>query len=168
MAHYAKIDDNNNVLTVLALDNENELDENINVSESVGQNYLETHNDWPANKWIKTSFNTLGGKYYNQEEGTLHADQTKVFRGNYALIGGIWDPVNQIFLNQKPYNSWIVNVSEARWKSPIGDPPDLTNAQIAENQARTHSWFYDWDEAAYQADTSNPKTAGWNLTNSNN
>ena len=26
--------------------------------ESVGQQYLETHNNWPAQMWIQTSYNT--------------------------------------------------------------------------------------------------------------
>ena len=28
--------------------------------ESVGQQYLETHNNWPAQMWIQTSYNTVG------------------------------------------------------------------------------------------------------------
>ena len=27
--------------------------------ETVGQQYLETHNNWPAQMWIQTSYNTL-------------------------------------------------------------------------------------------------------------
>jgi hypothetical protein len=29
--------------------------------ETVGQQYLELHNNWPAQMWIQTSYNTVGG-----------------------------------------------------------------------------------------------------------
>jgi hypothetical protein len=31
--------------------------------ESVGQQYLERHNNWPAQMWIQTSYNTAGGQH---------------------------------------------------------------------------------------------------------
>ena len=31
--------------------------------ESVGQQYLETHNNWPAQMWIQTSYNTSGNTH---------------------------------------------------------------------------------------------------------
>ena len=31
--------------------------------ESVGQQYLETHNNWPAQMWIQTSYNTSGNQH---------------------------------------------------------------------------------------------------------
>ena len=39
-----------------------------------------------------------------------------------------------------------------------GDAPALTDDQIAAGS------YYVWDEAVYQADTSDPKTVGWALT----
>ena len=50
--------------------------------ESVGQQYLETHNNWPAQMWIQTSYNT-----YNNTHKS--GDDSKAFRGNYAGIGSI-------------------------------------------------------------------------------
>ena len=54
MAHFAKINDDNDVLTVLTVDNSNAS------TEAEGQAHLETHNNWPANKWIQCSYNTRG------------------------------------------------------------------------------------------------------------
>ena len=77
MAHYAKISEENQVLQVLALDDkDNTNDANVEV-ESLGQQYLETHNNWPAHLWIKTSYNT----YEN-----THREGGTPFRGNYALF----------------------------------------------------------------------------------
>ena len=38
--------------------------------ESVGQQYLETHNNWPAQMWIQTSYNTSGNNQGNATAGT--------------------------------------------------------------------------------------------------
>ena len=150
MAHFAKISENNEVLQVLTLNNEDMLNTDGIEDETVGQQYLETHNNWPAHLWIQTSYNT----YCNQHElgGTP-------FRGNFAGIGNIWDAENNIFITKQPYNSWTKDLTNARWKAPI-DPPSLTEEQLSQNQTLTHSWTYVWDESAYQADN----TTGWILT----
>ena len=52
MAHFAKINDDNEVLHVSVVDNS---DFN---TEAEGQAYLETHSNWPADKWIQCSSHT--------------------------------------------------------------------------------------------------------------
>lgn len=144
MAYYAKIDENNIVLEVLPLDDNDELDENGNESESVGQAYLEENNNWPAHLWIKTSYNTHGGEYFS--EPNVLGDQSKAFRGNYAGIGDTWDSTNQIFIAPQPYPSWVINTSTALWESPVGAEPALTADQQSQNDAGTHNWHYQWNE----------------------
>jgi hypothetical protein len=115
MAHFAKISEDNIVLWVSTLNDKDMLDENGNPNELIGQKYLEKHNNWPAHLWIQTSYNTKENK---------HLKGGIPFRGNYAGIGYIWDPINNIFLPcKKPYSSWILNLEKARWESPIGNPP---------------------------------------------
>ena len=147
MAHFAKISETNKVLTVLTLDNKDMLNADGVEDESIGQIYLETHNNWPRQLWVQTSYNTKNNKYYNIDR-TEHSDQTKAFRGNYAGIGYTWDEVNQIFWSTKPYLSWVKHFLKASWKSPIGDAPELTAEQISQNETTTHSWGYSWDEAS--------------------
>jgi hypothetical protein len=36
-----------------------------------------------------------------------------------------YDEDNDIFISKKPFTSWVLNTSEARWQSPIGDAPEL-------------------------------------------
>ena len=154
MAHFAKLGANGKVIQVLTLDNKDMLNADGVEDESVGQQYLETHNNWPAQMWIQTSYNTRGNKYYNAD-GT-EGDQSKKLRGNYAGIGYTWDEDDQIFWPKKPYASWVKNNAEARWQSPIGDAPALTEEQTSQNEAGTHMWSYIWNES----------NTTWDLTNS--
>jgi hypothetical protein len=152
MAHFAKLGANGKVIQVLTLDNKDMLNADNVEDESVGQQYLETHNNWPAQMWIQTSYNTSGNKHSS-------GDDSKAFRGNYAGIGYIWDEDNNIFWPKKPYPSWVKNLTTASWDGPHS-APELTDEQKSQNEAMTHQWNYVWDEEAYQADN----TAGWVLS----
>jgi len=155
MAHFAKLGVNGKIIAVLTLDNKNMLNASGVEDESVGQQYLELHNNWPAQMWIQTSYNTSCGKYYNAD-GT-EGDQSKALRGNYASVGYTWDEENQIFWPKKPYDSWVKHISTASWKSPIGDAPSLTEEQTIQNTANTHNWRYAWNEANQSWDLQNLK-----------
>ena len=148
MAHFAKLGANSKVIQVLTLNNGDMLNADGVEDESVGQQYLETHNNWPAQMWIQTSYNTIQNTHSS-------GDNSKAFRGNYAGIGYEWDEDNQIFWPKKSYASWVKNISEARWQSPIGDAPALTAEQTSQNEAGTHSWSYVWNESGQSWDLVN-------------
>jgi hypothetical protein len=131
MAHFAKINNDKEVITVLTLSNLDMLNSSGVEDELIGQQYLEKHNNWPAQMWIQTSYNTLGGKHNNG--GTA-------FRGNYAGIGYTWDEDNQVFWPNKPFASWVKDITTISWKSPIGDAPTLTEEQ------ETSGSYYQWNE----------------------
>ena len=143
MAHFAKLGANGKVIQVLTLNNSDMLNADGVEDELVGQQYLEKHNNWPAQMWIQTSYNTYGNQHNNG--GTP-------LRGNYAGIGYTWDEDNQIFWPKKPHASWVKNITDARWQSPIGDAPALTAEQQAQNEAGTHSWSYVWNESGQSWD----------------
>jgi hypothetical protein len=143
MAHFAKLGANSKVIQVLTLDNKDMLNADGVEDESVGQQYLEQHNNWPAQMWIQTSYNTMNNTHSS-------GDNSKAFRGNYAGIGFEWDEDNQIFWPKKPYASWVKNTSSARWDSPIGDAPELTEEEKTANK------HYAWNEAGQS----------WDLTDS--
>ena len=145
MAHFAKLGANGKVIQVLTLNNSDMLNADGVEDESVGQQYLETHNNWPAQMWIQTSYNTSGNTHSS-------GDNSKAFRGNYAGIGMEWDEDNQIFWSKKPYASWVKDTTTASWKSPIGDAPALTAEQTSQNEAGTHSWSYVWNESGQSWD----------------
>jgi hypothetical protein len=150
MAHFAKLGANGKVIAVLTLNNSDMLNADNVEDESVGQQYLERHNNWPAQMWIQTSYNTAGGQ---------HKSGGTPFRGNYAGIGYTWDEDDQIFWPKKPFTSWVKHIPTASWKSPIGDAPALTEEQTSQNTANTHRWGYTWNEAGQSWDLVDSKVA---------
>ena len=134
MAHFAKLGSNSKVIQVLTLNNGDMLNADGVEDESVGQQYLERHNNWPAQMWIQTSYNTSAG---------THKLGGTPLRGNYAGIGYTWDEDNNLFYGKKPYASWVLNTTDAQWHSPIGDAPALTAEQKADTENR---YSYDWNE----------------------
>jgi len=137
MAHFAKISENKEVLAILTFNDADMLNADGVEDETVGQQYLEQHNNWPSHLWIQTSYNT-----YNN----IHLNDGTAFRGNYAEMGGTWDEDNNIFWPKKPYESWVKHIESVSWKSPIGDAPALTAEQESQNTANTHRWTYVWNE----------------------
>ena len=129
MAHYAKLGINSKVIAVHVVADKDCQNADGVEDEEVGRQFLERIHSWPL--WKKTSYNTSGGQH--------NAGGTPL-RGNYAGIGMTYDEDNDIFISAKPYASWTLNVSEARWQSPIGDAPALS-----EEEALTH--IYEWNES---------------------
>ncbi len=154
MAHFAKIGSNGKVIQVLTLNNKDMLNADGVEDETVGQQYLEQHNNWPAQMWIQTSYNT---------SGNTHKDGGTPLRGNYAGIGYTWDEDNNIFWPQKSFASWVKDTTTANWKSPIGDAPALTaeqesqNTPADENTPATHNWVYLWNEDGQSWDLTDTK-----------
>ena len=148
MAHFAKLGANSKVIQVLTMDNDKMLNADGVEDENVGQQWLERHNNWPAQMWIQTSYNT---------SSNTHSGGGTPFRGNYAGIGYTWDEDNNIFWPKKPYASWVKDTTTAQWKSPIGDAPALTAEQTSQNEADTHGWHYVWNEAGQTWDLTDSK-----------
>ena len=148
MAHFAKLGANGKVIQVLTMDNDKMLNADGVEDETVGQQWLEQHNNWPAQMWIQTSYNTAGN---------AHKLGGTPFRGNYAGIGYTWDEDDQIFWPKKPYASWVKNTTTAGWDSPIGPAPELTEEQNSQIEAGTHFWEYSWNESNQSWDLTDKK-----------
>ena len=131
MAHYAKLGANNKVIGVHVVNDSDCLNADGIEDEEVGRQFLERIHSWPL--WKQTSYNTSGNKHKS-------GDDSKALRGNYAGIGMTYDEDNDLFLPKKPFVSWTLNVAEARWQSPIGDAPELS-----EEEMTTHR--YEWNES---------------------
>ena len=144
MAHFAKLDSNNIVETVIVVSDSDSGGGTL-ATESVGITFCKNHVNDDSSIWKQTSYN-------------------KNFRGNYAGIGmtymsnvatmGVGS--TDIFVHQQPYPSWSIGVGTARWYPPDnpGHPPALSSSEIAASKS------YRWNEGNYQAD---PSTA-WELT----
>ena len=129
MAHYAKLGANNKVISVEVVADADCQNASGVEDEEVGRQFLERLHSWPL--WKQTSYNTQGGQH--KLGGTP-------LRGNYAGIGMTYDEDNDIFIPKKPYASWVLNTSEARWQSPVGDAPALSEEEVL-----TH--IYEWNES---------------------
>lgn len=137
MAHYAKLGANNKVIAVHVVADKDCLNADGIEDEEVGRQFLERIHSWPL--WKKTSYNTFNN---------THRLGGTPFRGNYAGIGMTYDDDNDIFIGKKPYASWVLNVAEARWQSPIGDAPAMS-----EEEHLTHRYVWNestgaWDKTA--------------------
>ena len=131
MAHYAKLGINSKVIAVHVVADKDCQNADGIEDEEVGRQFLERIHSWPL--WKQTSYNTSGNKHKS-------GDDSKALRGNYAGIGYTYDEDNDIFMRTKHYTSWVLNTAEARWQSPIGDAPELS-----EDEKETHR--YDWNES---------------------
>ena len=145
MAHFAQLDDNNVVTQVIVVSNDDTSDSNGTETESIGVAFCQKLLGADTN-WKQTSYNgNMRGNY---------AGIGYTYMENVATLGvGSTD----VFISQQPYASWTISTSAAQWEAPITQPT-LTDDQIAAGS------YYEWDEAGYQADTSDPKTVGWALT----
>jgi len=106
MGHYAKIE--NGIVTQVIVAEKEIIDNFFSVKEH----------------WIKTSYNTFEGIYYENGTNTPSKDQSKSLRKNYAGIGFTYDSERDAFISPKPYNSWLLNEENCRWEAPIEYPTD--------------------------------------------
>ena len=147
MAHFAQLDDNNVVTQVIVVSNDDTSDSNGTETESIGVAFCQKLLGADTN-WKQTSYNgNMRGNY---------AGIGYTYMSNVATLGvGSTD----IFIEQQPFPSWTIGIQTASWYSPLGPEPGLTTSQFNDG------YYYKWDEIGYQADTNNPKTVGWALTN---
>jgi len=131
MAHYTLLDENNIVVNVIVATDENDLDdlpeEYTSWEECIEDRYSMTCK--------RTSYNTIAN---------THLLDGTPFRGNYASVGDVYDTENDVFYQQKPYESWSLNTTNWTWEAPLEKPTDGR---------------YYWDEELYQSDN----TQGWVL-----
>jgi len=149
MAHFAKIDSNNKVETVIV---------------APDQAYV----DSLGGRWIQTSYNTLAGVHYDPITGQPSADQSKALRKNYAGKGMNYDESRDAFILDQPYPSWTLNETSCIYEPPVAVPTIWTYATDDRDNEIFKST--DWDEpnlrwiAVKQDDTNvywNPDTTSW-------
>lgn len=97
MAHYAYLNQDNIVTSVIVGKDEN----NLGI-------------DWEAYYGAKrTSYNTVGG---------VHLLGGVPFRKNYAGIGYTYDQQRDAFIPPQPFQSWILNEETCLWEAPVSKP----------------------------------------------
>jgi hypothetical protein len=103
MAYFAKLDENNVVLEVLAINNNELLQDGVE-SEAKGIQFLI---DWSGGytNWKQTSYN-------------------RRIRKNYAGIGYNYDSARDAFIPPQPFPSWVLNEETCLWDAPTPMPID--------------------------------------------
>lgn len=112
MAHFAKLNENNIVIDVVVTDNNDP-------NGDEGYQWLINN---LGGTWVKTSYNSVGGKRRNPNTGEILNEPG--FRKNYASIGGIYDAQRDAFIPVKTFNSWILDEETCNWVAPIEYPSD--------------------------------------------
>lgn len=111
MAHYAKVVDGLVVRVIVA-----EAD------------FFESFVDDSPGAWIQTSYSTIGGVHYIQNDdgsvGDPSEDQSKALRKNYAGLGYIYDADRDAFYSNQPFPSWTLDEDSCLWKAPVPHPND--------------------------------------------
>ena len=117
MAHFANIDDNGIVTSVIVVADSDA------PNEAAGIAFCKSLLGSDTN-WVQTSYNNN-------------------IRCRYAGIGMKYDSTNDVFYDQQPYPSWVLNTSTWLWEAPVPLPDDAT----FDNEGNpTEIITYTWDE----------------------
>lgn len=100
MAHFAKLNDNNEVEQVIVVANNELLDEFGNESEQKGIDFC---TNLLGGRWIQTSYNSN-------------------FRKHFAGPGYIYDADGDAFYAPQPFPSWTLNKEIYKWQAPVPYP----------------------------------------------
>ncbi len=117
MAHFAKLNENNQVLKIDVVSND------VATTEQAGVDFLKDFYG-TDDVWKQTSYNTIGG---------VHRLGGTPFRKNYAEVGGFYDADKDAFLPYNKFPSWTLNEDTCRYEAPTPRPED--------------GHWYTWDEA---------------------
>jgi len=119
MAYFAKLNENNVVTEVLAVHNNELIDENGIEREEKGIAFLiQLYGGHPY--WKQTSYNAS-------------------FRKNYAGYNYTYDSQRDAFVPPRPFASWVLDEDTCQWSAPVAYPAD----------GKTYTWDEDqqqWTE----------------------
>jgi len=119
MAHFAKLDNENRVISVEVVNNDVITDIDGNEQEQLGIDFL-------------TQLHGVGWYKQTSYNGNL--------RKNYAGIGFTYDVTRDAFIPPQPYPSCTVNESTCLWEYPVSYPDDAGTTKFYEWDEPTTSW----------------------------
>lgn len=117
MAHFAKLDKDNNVLEVVGVNNIELLAPDGSESELLGIAFL-IRTFYGYSNWKQTSYNSK-------------------IRKNYAGVGFTYDAKRDAFIPPQPFSSWTLNEETLLWNAPVAYP---TDGQLYNWDEATTSW----------------------------
>lgn len=106
MAHFAEINENNDVVRIIVIPDE---------QEHRGQDFCAIDLGL-GGTWLQTSYNTIRNK---------HLLGGVPLRKNYAGGTGYkYDPIRDAFIPPKPYSKWVLDEETCDWVAPVAYPTD--------------------------------------------
>lgn len=119
MAHFAQLDENNEVIQVIVVSNDDILDSDGNESEEIGIDFCKSIFGEDT-IWKQTSYNDK-------------------IRCRFAGIGMKYAENFDVFLPPQPYPSWSLNEETFEWDPPV-PKPELTQEEM------DNFCYYMWEE----------------------
>ena len=126
MASFAKLNDSNVVIEIIALNNEVITDEKGVEQELLGIQFLKNLYNEPNAKWVQTSYNTIAG---------THSNGGTPLRMNYAQIDGSYDEEKNMFIGTIPGTNYVINYDNGLWKPSIDFPTEINYVEDEKNKA---------------------------------
>ena len=127
MAHFARLNGDNEVTEIHVVVNVVLLNESGQESEQKGIDFLQDFCK-TSDTFVQTSYNTHGG---------VHKLGGTPFRKNYASPGMTYDSSKDAFIAPKNYASWVFDEDSCRWVPPVARPDEENNYRWNED---TTSW----------------------------
>lgn len=134
MAHFAELDNNNTIIRVLVFSNDI-------VNKFGGDLSVEIENHISATTPFTTAGNSITG---NAGISWKQTSYNNSFRKQFAGILFTYDPVNDLFISPKPFNSWILN-NNFEWQAPDTKPTTEQRTYIYNGENRLYK--IDWEES---------------------
>lgn len=133
MAHFAQLNENNEVIRVLVISNDDILDKEGNESEAIGIAFCQKLFDGEG-IFKQCSYNTVYGQNINGGQP---------FRLNYPGEGYVYREDIDGFVLPQPYPSWILDTNTGKWHAPVPVPTEPTWEEL---RSRDPEETYVWDE----------------------
>jgi hypothetical protein len=121
MAHYAFLDENNIVTSVIVGKEEG----------TDGIDWEQKYGEIKGQTCKRTSYNTIAN---------THLLDGTPFRGNYAGVGFTYDSSNDVFYAPQPYPSWTLDTNIWSWKAPLPYPVAGDDEERYKWNEETTSW----------------------------
>jgi hypothetical protein len=127
MAHFAELNDNNEIVRTIVISNDDILDENGQESEERGVALAQRFTGSSA-RWIQVSYNGSFRRQYPKSPGY------------------VYDPNLDVLIEPSPYPSWVLD-ENAYWQAPIPKPVE---------DDPEYRWYWDEETVAWVRDYIGP------------
>tara|TARA_R110000796_G_scaffold251414_1_gene382723 strand:+ start:483 stop:905 length:423 start_codon:yes stop_codon:yes gene_type:complete len=127
MAHFAQIDSDSIVTQVIVV-----------ADSDAAKDASQSWSTWNEAGGIAFCRSLLGA-----DTNWVQTSYNNNIRFRYAGIGMKYDSTNDVFYEQSPYPSWVLNTSTWDWDAPVALPDDA-GVDDADNPTEVVS--YEWDE----------------------